>query len=257
MTPARAFLAWLLLVAVAFLNGTLRVFAYRDALGDFAAAQVSAGVAAVAFGVAIWLVLRRWPIPSARNAWATGSFWAVLTVAFELVLTLRGGGSWQDVADQYALWRGSLWPLLVLWVLAAPAALSALQRSGVAAGPTLRWAVAGWAACGLTFMLARAALGVDAALVTHLLAAPAIGATVTLRLWHHPHHPGVLGTASTLAGTAALLDAIVIAPFLERSFEMFASPAGTWIPLALLLAASAATAATLSRREARSARLEP
>jgi hypothetical protein len=128
MTPARAFLAWLLLAAVAFLNGALRVFAYPRSLGDFAAAQVSAVVAAVAFGVAIWFVLRRWPIPSASRAWATGAFWAALTVAFELVLVRGGGGGWSDVVDQYALWRGSLWPLLVLWVLAAPAALSALQH---------------------------------------------------------------------------------------------------------------------------------
>ncbi len=54
----------------------------------------------------------------------------------------------------------------------------------------------------------------------------------------------------TLAGTAALLDAVVVAPFLERSFAMFASPAGTWIPLALIFGASAAIAALLSRRAA-------
>jgi hypothetical protein len=106
-------------------------------------------------------------------------------------------------------------------------------------------------ACGLVFALARAAFGVDAAVVIHLLAAPVIGAVVTRLLWAHPRHPGVLATAATLAGTAALLDAIVVAPFLERSFAMFASPAGTWVPLALILAASAATAALLSRAAAR------
>jgi hypothetical protein len=133
MTPARAFLAWLVLVAVAFLNGALRELAYPEALGDFAAAQVSAVVLAAAFAVVIWLVLRRWPIASARTAWATGALWAALTVAFELVLVRGGGGGWREVADQYAIWRGSLWPLLVLWVLVAPAALSALQRQ---AGPS-------------------------------------------------------------------------------------------------------------------------
>lgn len=48
MTPAGAVLAWLLLLAVAFLNGTVRQFAYPSTLGDFAARQVAAGVAAVA-----------------------------------------------------------------------------------------------------------------------------------------------------------------------------------------------------------------
>jgi proline iminopeptidase len=69
----------------------------------------------------------------------------------------------------------------------------------------------------------------------------------TLFLWSHPRHPGVLGTAAVLAGGAALLDAIVVAPFLERSYAMFASLAGTWLPLALIFGASAATGALLSR----------
>jgi hypothetical protein len=119
------------LLAVAFANGALRVFAYPRALDDFAARQVSAGIGAVLFGVAIWLLLRRWPIARASQAWATGALWAVLTVAFELVLVLAEGGSWDAVAAQYAIWDGSLWPLLVLWLLVAPVALSAVQRSGV------------------------------------------------------------------------------------------------------------------------------
>jgi hypothetical protein len=253
MTPLRAVLSWLLLLAVAFLNGAVRQFAYPSTLGDFAARQVAAGVGAVVLGVAIWFILRRWPLARAPLAWATGALWAVLTVAFEVALVRGNGRPWGDVVAQYALWRGSLWPLLVLWVLAAPAALSALQRSGVAVGPALRWAVVGWVACGLVFALGRAAFGVDAAVAIHLLAAPVIGAAVTLCLWNHPRHPGVAGTAATLAGSAALLDAIVVAPFLERSFAMFASPAGTWIPLALIFAASAATAALLARPAARRA----
>jgi len=253
MTLFRAVLSWFVLLAVAFLNGAVRQFAYPPTLGDFAARQVSTGVGAVALGATIWFILRRWPLSRASQAWATGALWAALTVAFEVALVRGGGRPWDDVIAQYALWRGSLWPLLVLWVLTAPAALSALQRSRVAVGLALRWAVVGWIACGLVFALARAAFGVDAAVVIHLLAAPVIGATVTLLLWNHPRHPGVAATAATLAGTAALLDAILVAPFLERSFAMFASLAGTWIPLALIFAASAATAAMLSRPAARRA----
>jgi hypothetical protein len=97
-------------------------------MGDFVARQLSAAVAAVAFGIAAWLILRRWPLSTASSAWATGALWAVLTIAFEVLLVRRGGGTWDDVAAQYALWKGSLWPLLVVWILVMPAALSALQR---------------------------------------------------------------------------------------------------------------------------------
>ncbi len=251
MTPLRAILSWFLLLAVAFLNGAVRQFAYPSTLGESAARQVSTGVGAVALGAAMWLILRRWPLPRARQAWAVGALWAALTVAFEVALVRGQGRPWDDVLAQYALWKGSLWPLLVLWVMGAPAALSALQRSRIAVGATLRSAVGAWIACGLVFAVARAAFGVDAAVAIHLAAAPVIGAAATLLPWSHPRHPGIVATAATLAGTAALLDAVVVAPFLERSFAMFASPAGTWIPLTLILAASAATAALLARPPAR------
>jgi len=57
------------------------------------------------------------------------AWFVLLAVAFEVALVRGSGRPWQDVIDQYALWKGSLWPLLVLWVLVAPAAISALQRS--------------------------------------------------------------------------------------------------------------------------------
>ncbi len=127
MTPLRALLSWLILLVVAFANGAVRQFAYPSTLSDFAARQVAAVVGAVALGVAIWFILRRWPIATRSQAWATGALWLVLTVAFELALVLRRG-TLKDVAEQYAIWRGSLWPLLLLWILVAPVVLSVAQR---------------------------------------------------------------------------------------------------------------------------------
>jgi hypothetical protein len=250
MTVGRALLSWLALLAVAFANGALRQLAYPATLGDFAARQVSTGIGAVVLGGAMWLLLRRWPPRTPAAAWATGALWTALTVIFELALVRGGGRPWRDVAAQYALWEGSLWPLLLVWVLAAPAALSAVQRSGVAAGATLATAGLGWLACGLVFAAARSALGVDAAIAIHLAAAPVIGAAATLLLWRHPRHPGPVATAATLAGTAALLDAVVVAPFLERSFSMFGSALGTWVPLAAIFGASAITGTLRSRAAA-------
>ena len=128
MTPVRALLSWLVLLAVAFVNGALRTFAYPSTLGDFAARQVAAVVGGVALGVAIWFLLRRWPISGRGQAWATGALWATLTVGFEIAMVRGSGRPWDDVLSQYALWNGSLWPLLVLWILVAPPLLSARQR---------------------------------------------------------------------------------------------------------------------------------
>src|SRR5512137_668396 len=128
MTWPRAIVGWLLLLVVAFANGTLRQLAYPAWLGHFAARQVSTVVGSVALGLALWALLRRWPLRRAARAWGVGALWAVLTVGFELAMMRSGGRSWGDVASQYALWEGSLWPLLVLWILVGPRVLS--PRSG-------------------------------------------------------------------------------------------------------------------------------
>ena len=128
MTPLRALLSWLLLLAVAFLNGALRVVAYPASLGDFAARQVAAVVGALLFAAVVWALVRRWPFARPAHAWATGALWAVLTVIFEAALVRGSGKPWSAVAEQYAIWEGSLWPLLVLWVMVAAPLLSALQR---------------------------------------------------------------------------------------------------------------------------------
>jgi hypothetical protein len=133
VTPLRALLSWLVLLAVAVANGALRQLAYPRSLGDLAARQISTGVGAVALGVAIWLLLRRWPIERAGHAWATGVLWTALTVLFEAALVRGGGRPWREVWAQYALWKGSLWPLLLLWILIAPRLLSA-PRSPMADG---------------------------------------------------------------------------------------------------------------------------
>ncbi|HEU4384496.1 MAG TPA: hypothetical protein VFR85_13500 [Anaeromyxobacteraceae bacterium] len=120
-------------------------------------------------------------------------------------------------------------------------------REGRGLGAAAGWAVAVWAACGLTMALGRAAFGLEVALAVHLAAAPVFSFLATVLCWNHRRHPGPLGTAALMAGVPAGLDALVVAPFLERSYAMFASPVGTWIPLALIFLASLATARLLSR----------
>jgi len=45
-------------------------------------------------------------------------------------------------------------------------------------------------------------------------------------------------TALTLLGIVVGLDALVVAPLFERSYAMFHSVLGTWIPFASILASS-------------------
>ncbi len=131
-------------------------------------------------------------------------------------------------------------------------AFSARGRAGDGARPAAvaaaaGWAALAWAACGLTMVLGRAAFGLEAALAIHLAAAPVISFAATILCFTHRGHPGPLPTAGLVAGVPLALDALVVAPLLERSFAMFASPVGTWIPLALMFLASLLTGRLLSR----------
>jgi hypothetical protein len=123
-------LSWLVLLVFAFLNGTLRVLVYPATLGDFAARQVAACVGAVMLGAVMWFLLRRWPVASARQAWGVGALWAGLTVVFEAGLVRASGRPLSEALAQYALWRGSLWPLLVGWILVAPYLMTRLHQRG-------------------------------------------------------------------------------------------------------------------------------
>jgi hypothetical protein len=121
MSIPRALAAWLLLLALAIGNGTLRQLAYADELGDGAAHQLSTLILLGVFAAAILSLTRWWVLASCGQAWRTGALWAALTVAFELGLGRAGGRSWELLLSDWAFWHGRLWPLVPLFLLVAPA----------------------------------------------------------------------------------------------------------------------------------------
>jgi hypothetical protein len=44
----------------------------------------------------------------------------VLTVAYEFGIGMAGGQSWAEMLKHYAIWRGELWPLVLLALAATP-----------------------------------------------------------------------------------------------------------------------------------------
>lgn len=259
MTAARALLSWLALLAVAFSNGALRELTVRRWLAEPVANRVSVGWGCTFLGVAIWILTRRWPLGSYRQAFRLGALWTALTLAFEFGMGLVQGASWERMLHEYEIWNGRLWPLVVVFVLLAPALALALElalrdRPGAAPGALL-WAVAAWMACGATMGVATALLGLDVALVVHAAAAPfiAFGATAAYRRRSGPRL-GALATAALVVLVPVHLDALVIAPVVVRSFAMFESAIGTWIPFALLFLGSLAASRLVPAPGARAAR---
>jgi hypothetical protein len=95
-----------------------------------------------------------------------------------------------------------------------------------------------WAACGGTIAAGRRVWSMQTTLVVHLFAAAAFAfaaASVHARL-----APGFdpLTRAAAMTGLIVALDALVVAPLFERSYAMFRSALGTWIPFAAIFLAS-------------------
>ncbi len=106
----------------------------------------------------------------------------------------------------------------------------------------------GWAICGATVAVGRQIFSMNLTLWIHAVVAPT--AFGILSRHHVKAYPGASPVAMALAmvGLVVGMDALVVAPFLERSYEMFRSVLGTWVPFALIFAATySVTAATRNR----------
>jgi hypothetical protein len=91
-----------------------------------------------------------------------------------------------------------------------------------------------WALCGVTMGVGMKVTTLEAALIFHAVAAPVIFTAISLvyfrrlRAWSPPR------TAAAFLGVVVVMDFFVVALLIERSFEMFESILGTWLPFVLI-----------------------
>ncbi len=97
-----------------------------------------------------------------------------------------------------------------------------------------------WGACGGAIAIGRRLWSLDATLPVHLVAAPIIAILVATvhRELAPEFDPQLRAAAITII--VMLLDALVVAPLFERSYAMFRSVVGTWLPFVAMFAAALA-----------------
>ena len=126
----RQIAAWLLVMVMAIVNGTIRDFSYGRLLGERLAHSLSVIPLLVGiFALAIWLA-RRWPLPNPAATATVGAIWLALTLGFEFGLGTAAGRPMSDLLAQYDLLRGNLWPLIPLAMALAPAIARRVVTSG-------------------------------------------------------------------------------------------------------------------------------
>lgn len=103
-----------------------------------------------------------------------------------------------------------------------------------------------WALCGATIGIGRSVIGMERTLIVHAVAAPVFAALVSLVYYKKINYTTPLQTALVFLFFVMAMDAGLVAPVFERSYAMFASVLGTWIPFGLIFLATLVTGLALA-----------
>jgi hypothetical protein len=99
------------------------------------------------------------------------------------------------------------------------------------------YAFVGWALCGAIIGIGRKVTSLQRTLIIHAIGAPLIFALLAFHWFSLYHYFSPLQTAALFTGFVIAMDALLVAPIFEKSFAMFASLLGTWIPFTLIFVA--------------------
>ncbi|MBU0671685.1 MAG: hypothetical protein KJ732_01510 [Candidatus Margulisbacteria bacterium] len=91
-------------------------------------------------------------------------------------------------------------------------------------------ALIGWALCGSIIGIGRTYTSMGNTLIIHAILVPIIFGLVSLIYFKKFNYTTPLETAVIFFVFAVVLDVVVVAQFIEKSYRMFLSPLGTWIP---------------------------
>jgi hypothetical protein len=106
MVAVRAFLVWIVIIAVESIYGIVRTLFLVPRIGDLPARQLGVFTGSLLI-FAVSLLFVRWLGATTKQLFAIGIFWVILTVSFEIVL---GRAllelSWDRIIQDYDLSRG-------------------------------------------------------------------------------------------------------------------------------------------------------
>jgi len=112
----------------------------------------------------------------------------------------------------------------------------------------LAHAFAGWMLCAAIIGIGLQVTTVENTLIAHAIGVPIIFAIIAWMYFRTFNYTTPLQTALVFLVFAILMDFFVIALLVQKSFAMFASVLGTWIPFALIFASTYVTGYYVTRR---------
>ena len=121
---------WLLLLAVAFVNGAFRVTVLIPRLGEYVAHLVSTVSLSALIALLADLTIGWMRIDSRQTALSVGVAWVACTLAFEFLAGHYAfGNSWEKLLAEYQIQRGRIWVLVLVVTFFAPLWAFSQRRS--------------------------------------------------------------------------------------------------------------------------------
>jgi hypothetical protein len=109
-------------------------------------------------------------------------------------------------------------------------------------------ALVGWALCAATMGIGMAVTSLETTLVIHAIAAPIFFAAISVVYFKKFNYTDPLQTALIFVAFVMLMDFFMVAMLINKSFEMFTSLLGTWIPFALIFVSTYITGILVRKR---------
>jgi C_GCAxxG_C_C family probable redox protein len=104
-----------------------------------------------------------------------------------------------------------------------------------------------WALCGSTIAIGRTFMTMNQTLLIHATLAPVFAALVSLFYYKKFYYTTPVKTALCFLLFVFVLDAGLVAPVFEKSYAMFKSITGTWIPFMLIFLSAYITGLIVKR----------
>lgn len=106
-----------------------------------------------------------------------------------------------------------------------------------------------WGLCGSVMALVPMITSLENALIIHAIGAPVFAFAVSFYYYRRFHYTSPLVTALIVVLFIIAMDAGLVAPVFEKSFDMFRSPLGTWIPFGLIFLSMYFTGILVTKKE--------
>jgi hypothetical protein len=108
-------------------------------------------------------------------------------------------------------------------------------------------ALIGWGLCGAVMGIGMRLMSLQNALLVHLFAAPVIFALVTLSYQKKVPSARPLWVAAGFTVFVMAMDFFLVAMVIQKSFAMFRSATGTWLPFGMIFMSSWRTGMSMKK----------